>query len=427
MKVVLASIYFSVLMTVACQAAGRDVNDVSFRGDSTLMGMKIEGVYAQDGAFLVVTTGARYEYVPGELKVYQGLGSNKRLLSTITFDQKTQFEKVTDSNDHALFWSDKFNIGIYANSICVIRGTKGEIKAIYGDMQNKREHVLQPNQYLVVTLGGQITVCYSASEVEQYVANGRHIIIWWHNVPVQSLQTLEAALRSGVFTHVLMEYLNPDDASLDSLRGAKESIKICAKYNAKPIWARTLWPTYNTKKIRSNSLSDPNYYKNFILTLRKEAKILGVDLIAVDSEPYGSLPFKLATNSPLSPQEFEKMYTAVQKAVGEVGPLDFVLPSGRSGGKHYYDVARLLGKYKIAEDTYYDIVRSKNASETFDVFGAYVSLSKKNKKIPEAPYFTVLEVLSRKDLWGPKQMMMIYPKEDEVAAVANQLSALQKK
>ena len=55
-----------------CSAA-RDVNNVSFRGDSTIFGMKIEKTYFAEGSFLVVTTGARFEYVKGELKMYQGL------------------------------------------------------------------------------------------------------------------------------------------------------------------------------------------------------------------------------------------------------------------------------------------------------------------------------------------------------------------
>jgi parallel beta-helix repeat protein len=120
LKIVLILISFCISMLSACGATIPDVNNVSFHGDPTLMGTKIERVYAQDGAFLIVTTGARYEYVPGELKMYQGLGNNKRLLSTIIFDENTPLEKVADNNDRVLFWSDKFNIGIYSDSTCII-------------------------------------------------------------------------------------------------------------------------------------------------------------------------------------------------------------------------------------------------------------------------------------------------------------------
>ena len=97
-----------------------DVNNVSIKGDSTLMNMKITSSYFADGAFLIETTGARYEYVPGELKVYQGLGSNKRLLATVTFDQSVSFKKVADTNEQVLFWSEKLNAGICADSTCML-------------------------------------------------------------------------------------------------------------------------------------------------------------------------------------------------------------------------------------------------------------------------------------------------------------------
>lgn len=111
-----------ILITICTVAMGvsRDVNDVTFRGDCTNFGMGITGVFATEGAFLAVTTGARYEYTPGELKVFQGLGTSKRLLCTMSFDQNAMFERVSDNNDHALFWSDKFNVGIYGDSTCII-------------------------------------------------------------------------------------------------------------------------------------------------------------------------------------------------------------------------------------------------------------------------------------------------------------------
>jgi len=98
-----------------------EVNDVSIRGDSTLMNMRIESSYFADGAFLVETTGARFEYVKGQLKLYQGLSkSNRRLLSTITFKNEPNFIKVEDNNDHIILWSKDLNIGIYGDSTCII-------------------------------------------------------------------------------------------------------------------------------------------------------------------------------------------------------------------------------------------------------------------------------------------------------------------
>ena len=104
-----------------CSAA-RDVNNVSFRGDSTIFGMKIEKTYFAEGSFLVVTTGARFEYVPGELKIYQGLRNDidRRLVATLTIEEAAKFEKVDSTDDHVLFWSENLNIGIYGCSTCII-------------------------------------------------------------------------------------------------------------------------------------------------------------------------------------------------------------------------------------------------------------------------------------------------------------------
>jgi hypothetical protein len=108
------------LISLTGYAIVYDVNDVFFDGDSTLVGMNIESAYAAEGAFLVETTGARYEYVPGELKVYQGLDHNKRLLASIVFDGNDLFTMVQETSDHVLFASQRCNIGIYGDSTCVL-------------------------------------------------------------------------------------------------------------------------------------------------------------------------------------------------------------------------------------------------------------------------------------------------------------------
>jgi len=109
----------------------RDVENVWAAGDSTLSGMEIVQDHFTDGAFLVVTTGARYEYAPGRLDIYQGLGTVKRHLATVLLSlvhdeddqpppEPIRFEKVTATKDHALYWSEAVNIGIYGDSTCLI-------------------------------------------------------------------------------------------------------------------------------------------------------------------------------------------------------------------------------------------------------------------------------------------------------------------
>lgn len=108
------------MLSTSCLAA-YDVSDVFFQGDSTLMGMKIESPYLADGAFLIETTGSRFEYVNGELKLYQGLDKNtRRLLTTLSFENNYNFIKVESTNDHILLWSTNLNLGIYGDSTCII-------------------------------------------------------------------------------------------------------------------------------------------------------------------------------------------------------------------------------------------------------------------------------------------------------------------
>lgn len=114
-------ILFLSLLFCSIVSAEIDVNDISILGDSTLMGMRIESSYFAENAFLIETTGAHFEYVKGELKIYQGLDkTNRRLLSTVIFDNEPNFIKVEANDDHVLLWSDNLNIGIYGDSTCII-------------------------------------------------------------------------------------------------------------------------------------------------------------------------------------------------------------------------------------------------------------------------------------------------------------------
>jgi hypothetical protein len=116
------SLLFLVLILCGVCSANHDVSSVLFRGDCRGFGMRIEGAYQADGAFLVSTTGARFEYAAGKLKIYQGLGNDvsRRLVATMTIEDVNEFEKVESNDDHVLFWSEKLNIGIYGDSTCIL-------------------------------------------------------------------------------------------------------------------------------------------------------------------------------------------------------------------------------------------------------------------------------------------------------------------
>jgi hypothetical protein len=103
-----------------CRAA-YDINDVFVQGDSTLMNMRIESSYFAKGAFLIETTGARFEFVKNNIKIYQGLDKNDRhLLATLFFENEPNFIKVQSNDDHIIFWSKDLNIGIYGDSTLII-------------------------------------------------------------------------------------------------------------------------------------------------------------------------------------------------------------------------------------------------------------------------------------------------------------------
>lgn len=136
--------------------ASRDIDSVSFRGDGTLMGMRIERDYAQNGAFLVITTGARYEYVPGELKIYQELDNDidRRLVATLTIRDVNEFEKVESNYDHVLLWSENLNIGIYGDSTCILAPKKNLDISFKGNFKPDYEGRNKGELLLIDGLGG---------------------------------------------------------------------------------------------------------------------------------------------------------------------------------------------------------------------------------------------------------------------------------
>ncbi len=113
-------ILFVLALAIAGTAlADRDVSSVSFRGDGANFGMRIKDSQFDKDAFLIVTTGAKFEYAQGEMKIYQEL-QNKRLLATIEISGTPEFEKVEANDDHILLWSENLNIGIYGDSTCIL-------------------------------------------------------------------------------------------------------------------------------------------------------------------------------------------------------------------------------------------------------------------------------------------------------------------
>jgi len=150
-----SSFFFLSLLFCSIVFAEIDVNDINIQGDSTLMGMKIESSYFSGRAFLIETTGARFEYVKGQLKIYQGLDkTNRRLLSTITFDNEPNFIKVKASDDHILLWSKDLNLGIYGDSTCIIAPKEKLDISFKGNFKPDYEGRYKGELLLIDDLGG---------------------------------------------------------------------------------------------------------------------------------------------------------------------------------------------------------------------------------------------------------------------------------
>lgn len=257
----------------------------------------------------------------------------------------------------------------------------------------------------------------------------RPIIIWFHNAASKktNAQVLEKAISNGIVSHVLLLYLHPLDAPLKGpvLVKVREAVEVCKKYKTKIIWFRTLWPTYKVKSFTEQMLYDENYYASLIRIIREEAQTLKADYVGIDTEPYGYFPYKKKfKKQPLSQKNYEQMQDAVNLAMQSVGAVDFLTPAGRLRGK-MFDAVSGLGNMKIAGFTYYDAPWTVSDPNTpFDIFGAYVSISKHNKAAPKYSYFTAREILERQKLWSHKKGVMLYPKDDEIEAIAEQISKI---
>ncbi len=258
------------------------------------------------------------------------------------------------------------------------------------------------------------------------------IIIWFHNVPMTKTVILEKAVSNGIISHVLLLYQHRLDAPFTGamLDRTMQAAAVCKKYDTKIIWARTLWPTHNVESFRYSDFFDPNYYARAIKEIRLEARTIGADFTGIDIEPYGSFPFKKqllrgGVGGVGAGKEYEPLVSAVKEAVSMSGQVDFVFPTYTASPRYIYNVVVELGKWKIAEYTYYDEPKKRNdRRRPFDIFGAYISTTKRNPKNPKRPFFTAKEILERQELWAHKRGLMLYPKEDRIERVAEMLSAI---
>lgn len=258
----------------------------------------------------------------------------------------------------------------------------------------------------------------------------RPMIILWSRFQ-EGPEVLRTFLSSGIFSHVMLankhEFDNPmvnilKDTSLE------KALAYCREKDVKIVWVRWLYPGFQLRDLKLEDFFTADYYINRIRNIRREAKQIGADMVALDAEPYASSPLnplKTQVRNKLSRKDFEKMHSAIKKAIAVEGKVEFVLPGGSRFGDHIYDATRPLGKLSIGEHTYYDESWRQKAKIPYDIFGAYVNTSKENRKKPKLKFFTPQEILERQELWAHKKGLFIYPGSRENAArIAREFSKI---
>ena len=236
-------------------------------------------------------------------------------------------------------------------------------------------------------------------------------VIWYHNPVGYSPESLRAALSSKLVTHALIKPMHRYDLPLTDSR-IQTAIKIVREFeDVKLIWGQSLWPWYRNRDVKQRFIVDPDYYAREIQQVRKEKEIVGADLTALDTEPYGKsvmIPVIKGKNVDLTPIH-PRIVDAVSTATDRVGKVDFVFPAGSANKLHPYNALAALGKSRIAEYTYYDNPsRLRRIKIPHDVPGFYVNTQRQNAKHPALPFFTMGQVFLRRELWEAKDSIFIY-------------------
>jgi len=279
-------------------------------------------------------------------------------------------------------------------------------------------------QRFILRFLGTLLVFGMAMPYFTHISHGevsdRPMIIWFHDIETGT-EALRLALSSGIFSHVLLEGVSELDKPDYFVKPKfREALRVLHKYkNVKFIWCRWLYPGHKFDHFKLKDAFEVEYYTKTIRCLKQERKLLEADLIAFDAEPYVKCPLKTFPNRRISESQFNMMRNTIMAAVEAEGKVDFVLPAPfifPGHLKHLYAATSEVGETVIAEHTYRDVPKMRNDKRRpYDVFGAYVSMSKEDLKNPKKPYFTPREILERQELWSHKRGLFIYPGNAENA------------
>lgn len=225
------------------------------------------------------------------------------------------------------------------------------------------------------------------------------IIIWYYGAE-KSPQVLKMAVDSGIFTHIMlagMHRFDVPDYTIDP--NFRENILICKNAGVKIIWKRWLWPGYNFKKFKYESVFDSQYYIDEINFIKQEAMRIGADYTSFDSEVYGkntlrSIPWRRG----LTKHEYESISNAIKIATKTAGKVDFLLPAAMPYPRHtrfkrdFSKPFPNLGFLSIAEHTYFNNPsRIYCENNKYDIFGAWC--------VPDPNYNVISPRFSPEDIF----------------------------
>jgi hypothetical protein len=250
------------------------------------------------------------------------------------------------------------------------------------------------------------------------------VVIWFHSVSTNPIESLELALSSGLVSDVLMLYMHRNDADFKSDK-AQQAIKMVKDSKARLIWCRDLWPYYKIKDVKAKDIYNPSYYLEEIKHLRAEADEMGADAVALDIEPYGDSPMKLVLKDKKgrSGVKLNSLNQAISDVIKKTGQVDYILPGGSTTDNHPYNVLCLLGENRISESTYYNQpARLRRIRYPFEIFGAYVNVQNYNPQYPLLPFYRIPEIFEYSQIWSNRKGVFLYTDGKSSVATAKVLN-----
>ena len=276
-----------------------------------------------------------------------------------------------------------------------------------------------------------ITICCGdkvhpeAKEAQSSSPSPEPVVIWYHNVHRDPPVALETAISSGLITHVIVKCIHRNDFDYKKHPPTLAALKLAKNSDVTLIWSRPLWIMYDVANSRPDDLFDPAYYINEINMIRDEARAMGAQEVALDTEPYADSPLKkyLKGKVSLTNQQIATLKSVVDQVIKTVGKVDYIYPAGSNQKHHPHNYISQLGASRIAEYTYYDNQKRLDKMRfAYEIFGAYVHTTKKNSKYPHLQYFLVPEIFENKAaLWSVKEGLFVYPMERHALAVAKEM------